>query len=182
MGQFSWLDCKDGSQILDDAIEEVYLLIPKDFGGGHIKETCYDGYGHFGGKDAYDLVADWNREWLSKTPRRVLPYSHSAVQSYGWYEKYANLSADRETVVKDLKPGFAEWRGIGIDLACYDEDNASLKYPLKITHDPYAVYEQCSPSPSDPDQGWDLSGYDDDDEEDWSEPDYYDDDSEYDED
>ncbi len=44
-------------------------------------------------------------------------------------------------------------REIGIDIACYDEDNAKLKYPIKITYDSNAVYEDCTYSLSDPDQG-----------------------------
>ena len=38
----------------------VHLLIPKEFGGGHITEECYEGYGDFGGVDAYSLLARWN--------------------------------------------------------------------------------------------------------------------------
>ena len=116
MGQFSWLDCMDGSQILDDVYEDSYLLIPKEFGGGHILEQCYDGYGHFGGRDVYALVAQWNRP--------------------------------------DICVGEDVDRNVGIHIACYDEQNASLRYPIKITHDPHAVYEDCPASPNDPNQGW----------------------------
>lgn len=119
MGQFSWLDCKTGEQVLDDVERDVYLLVPKEFGGGHIEEHCYDGYGRFGGRDAYALVAQWN--------------------------KPEYCCGDDE-----------EDRGVGIDIACYDWQNEKLKYPIKITHDPDAVYEDCRPSPSDPDQGWEV--------------------------
>lgn len=47
-------------------------------------------------------------------------------------------------------------RNIGITLACYDEDNEKLHYPIKITYQQGYTYEQCDPSPSDPDQGWNL--------------------------
>lgn len=117
MGQFSWLDCKTGEQVLDDVRRDVYLLVPREFGGGHIKEECYDGYGRFGGRDAYGLVAQWNR------PEKCT----------------GDDDADRY---------------VGIDIACYDEQNAALKYPIKITHDPDAVYEDCASSPGDPNQGW----------------------------
>lgn len=126
MGQFSWLDCKTGEQILDNVSRKSYVLVPKEFGGGHIEEHCYDGYGRFGGRDVYALVAEWNRPDLC-------------------------IGDDEED------------RYIGIGIACYDEQNASLKYPIKITHDENAVYEECEPSLSDPDQGW---KYDDDDEDD----------------
>ncbi len=117
MGQFSWLDCKTGEQVLNDVIRDVYVLVPKQFGGGHIQEGCYDGYGMFGGRDIYALVAEWN------VPE--------------------NCVGDDEID-----------RYVGIDIACYDEQNASLKFPIKITHDPQAVYEWCAPSRSDPNQGW----------------------------
>jgi len=45
-------------------------------------------------------------------------------------------------------------RLIGITLACWDEDNFKLKYPIKITYYSGAIYENCGPSPSDPNQGW----------------------------
>lgn len=123
MGQFSWLDCKDGSQVLDDVWEDVYLLIPKDFGGGHIEEHFYDGYGRFGGRDVYALVAQWN------CPDCCINEDE----------------ADRF---------------VGIQIACYDEQNEKLRYPIKITHDPNAVYEDCKPSPNDPHQGWAVEDYD----------------------
>lgn len=117
MGQFSWLDCKTGEQVLDNVERDVYLLVPKEFGGGHIEEHLYDGYGRFGGRDAYGLVAQWN------APDRCI----------------GNDEADRY---------------VGIEIACYDEQNAALRFPIKITHDPDAVYEDCRPSPNDPNQGW----------------------------
>ncbi len=42
---------------------------------------------------------------------------------------------------------------IGIDISCYDDQNRALKYPIKITHDPEAVYENVGPSRGDPNQG-----------------------------
>ena len=76
MGQFSWLDCKTKQQIIDDKRKDVFVLVPKEFGGGHIKETCYDGYGHFGGYDIFDLVADWNRKDLSENSNFIFTLIH----------------------------------------------------------------------------------------------------------
>lgn len=172
MGQFSWLDCKTGEQVVDNKRRKVYLLIPKEFGGGHIEENCYDGYGHFGGKDVYDLVADWNREYISEHPFHIFPsrirdaqWNLDCVKNgrHGgwrnelqamdkkWFEPYSDLSKTREQVLKVCR---GEWRYIGIDIACYDEDNEALPYPIKITHDANAVYEDCEPSGRDPNQGW----------------------------
>ena len=186
MGQFSWLDCVTEEQILDDVVKDVYVLVPKEFGGGHIKETCYDGYGNFGGYDIYDLVADWNREYLSKHPefefehaKKRLEYvkkyqnAHPdytekicvKVSDYEWYKDYADLDKTREEIAKNLRWG--EYRTLGIDIACYDEDNAALPYPIKITYNKNAVYEHCSPSPSDPNQGWEVHEDEYEEEDDW---------------
>lgn len=119
MGQFSWLDCITNEQIIDNKRRDVFVLIPAEFGGGHILEQYYDGYGNFGGCDVYALVARWNRADLCN----------------------GDTEHDRE---------------IGIDIACYDEDNEALKYPIKITHDAGAIYEECAFSPADPNQGWEV--------------------------
>lgn len=54
-----------------------------------------------------------------------------------------------------------EVRDLGIDLACYDKDNARLKFPIKIVENGKLNYEQVGPAMS-----CDLQGYfyDDDDE------------------
>lgn len=149
MGQFSWLDCKTGEQVLDDVRRDVYVLVPQEFGGGHIKETFYDGYGRFGGHDIYDLVVDWNREYLEE-------YCKDKHFKCDWLQKQSSVKEAFEKLEK---------RDIGISIACYDEDNMRLKYPIKITHDVNAVYEDCLPSMSDPNQGWSV--YDDEEDEEW---------------
>ena len=168
MGQFSWLDCVSGKQIIDDKVKDVYVLIPKEFGGGHIVEHCYDGYGHFGRHDIFDLVADWNRKDLSENSNFVLPYSNEQIKNKDWYEFYADPNLTREEVVKKTKEKsnrFFEWRYIGIALSCYDEDNEALPFSIKITYDETAKYEWNTPSNSDPNQGWEYE--EDEDEEDW---------------
>lgn len=149
MGQFSWLDCIDGSQILDNIHSDVYCLVPKEF-GMNLHETYYDGYGRFAGQDIYDLVADWNRVYLSNHPEYIIPQEKVRVDHHTWYKYYADLSLSREEV---SEYGECEYRWIGIVLACYDKDNAALPYPIKISHR-NAVYEECEPSLSDPNQGW----------------------------
>ena len=183
MGQFSWLDCITGEQIIDNKVKNVYVLVPKEFQkeyGKRIKEWCYDGYGNFGGYDIYDLVADWNRKYLSKHPEHEFGYAKILaeqvkewqikrpeykeridfkVSDKDWYKDYADLSKSREEVAEKTECG--EWRSIGIDLACYDEDNATLPYPIKITYNADAIYEECEPSLSDPNQGWETDDEDD---------------------
>lgn len=64
MGFFSWKTCDTKESIPNIYSERrtfpVYVLIPKEFGGGYIKETQYEGYGVFDGRDIYSLVANWN--------------------------------------------------------------------------------------------------------------------------
>ena len=138
MGQFSWLDCVDGSQVLDNTVADVYVLVPEEFGVGHIKETCYDGYGRFGGHDIYDLVVDWNYHFLEE-------YREDWSFQCNWLQNCSSV----DEALKEMPK-----REIGISIACYNEDNARIKYPIKITHDKNAVYEDCKPSLSDPNQGW----------------------------
>lgn len=153
MGQFSWLDCQDRRQILDNIKADVYVLIPEEFGGGHIHERCYDGYGHFGGEDIYALVADWNRKYLSEHPERLLEATEKNLLKFSHYETYTNLDLPLEEVKHILG---SHYRDIGISIACYDKENESLLYPIKITHDKKALYKECKPSLRDPDQGWKM--------------------------
>lgn len=64
MGVFSWLDCESKKPVKIGA-GPVYVLIPEAFGGGHIKENCYQGYGNFCGCDIFELVAEWNRKAIN---------------------------------------------------------------------------------------------------------------------
>ena len=67
MGSFSWITCDTKERIINGEKINVYVLVPEEFGGGNIKETCYGGYGRFGEKDIYDLVAIWNKDFLEGT-------------------------------------------------------------------------------------------------------------------
>lgn len=120
MGFFSW-KTSDTERSICNAYSgrktfPVFVLIPKEFGGGYILEENYEGYGVFGGQDIYALVARWN------CPERC-------------------SGRDEED------------RIIGIEIACYDEDNAKLKYPIKITAK-FKEYEKAKPSVNCPNQGY----------------------------
>lgn len=62
-----------------------------------------------------------------------------------------NAGKDEEYMIE--KYGEDYLREIGIDIGCYDRQNAALPYPLKVTHDENAIYEDCKPSKGDPKQG-----------------------------
>ena len=203
MGQFSWIYSDTNKQVIDDRRADTYLLVPKAFQekyGKAIYESCYDGYGHFGRYDIFDLIAEWNREFLSKDMLRDKP----KLENYGGLfrfeidelrkqglseeeiekkdfeqkERYYNAAVKRyeESIQKltDYKHGMSDdemsqrygryWkREIGIDIACYDEQNETIPYPIKITSK-LMEYENVSPSQSDPNQGWEEDDFD---EEDW---------------
>lgn len=201
MGQFSWIYSDTNKQVVDNRYADTYLLVPEPFQdkyGKAIYERCYDGYGNFGKYDVYDLIAEWNREYLSEAMLRDKPklenfsglydfekedlrnhgYAESEIEIKDFEQKehYYNLALDRYKItierLTDYRNGTSDeemfqkygqdWkRSIGIDIACYDEQNASIPYPIKITSREMD-YEDASPSLSDPNQGWE---YDDDD--DW---------------
>lgn len=178
MGQFSWIYSDTNEQLLDDVKADAYLLVPKPFQkeyGKAIHESGYDGYGHFGKYDVYDLVALWNRDYFPSETRIVTyPEREKYVNddcyelSVKIYKRNVQMGKDFVNYVSDTemkeKYGKEYLREIGINIACFDEDNEKLKYPIKITTKEME-YENVKPSKSDPNQGWYYSDYDG--EEDW---------------
>lgn len=120
MGFTSW-KCSDTQRSISNNASikgtfKVYVLIPEEFGGGYIEEDNYEGYGKFGNKDIFSLIAKWN------CPERC-----SGIET--------------------------EDRIIGIEIACYDEQNEKLKYPIKITEYPMK-YEDAQASLNCENQGY----------------------------
>ena len=159
MGQFSWIYSDTNEQLIDNRKADTYLLVPKPFQekyGKAIYESCYAGYGRFGRYDVYDLIPEWNKEMIPEIIRRI--------KDGNWK---CNTSENDITNLQNYyegKPITCELRWLGIVMACYDEDNFALEYPIKITTNEME-YENARPSESDPNQGWES--YDDDEEEDW---------------
>lgn len=148
MGQFSWIYSDTNKQVIDDKVADTYLLVPKAFQhkyGNVIYESCYDGYGNFGGHDVYDLVAEWNKECIPEIIRRV--------RNGTWRCNVTEKDIDNLIAYYLGDNINCELRWIGIMMACYDDDNFALEYPIKITASPMK-YEQADASRSDPDQGW----------------------------
>lgn len=57
MGQFSWYTQDTGHRIVNG---EKYKVVMTDDKGNQYVEECYQGYGIFGGKDYYELLAEMN--------------------------------------------------------------------------------------------------------------------------
>lgn len=181
MGLFSWctsdtrksISCTFNSYA--GAPTTVYLLNP--FGDPY-KESNYEGYGVFGGRDVYELVAEWNRKYLTVDNLKKPVREHWASDKEGdeYFTKAMQRYEQKCRGLKDYAAGASDeymqkhygtvfgygdgsdWkRCLGIDVACYDEDHVKLKYPIKLVEVP-VPYEEAEMSPSCPFQGYFYDG------------------------
>ncbi len=167
MGIFTWTDArirspkhnKYGEYRRKDLLEygSFGKILAPD--GTEYTVDHYNGYGMFGMKDAYDLVAEWNRKDLpelfqKKTEEKTFGCSlidvaklYASGASDEEITEYARKLADEGKIQPYLVD---DWkRNIGIAIACEDEDNMSLRYPLKIVTTRDVVrYEDLYPSRS----------------------------------
>lgn len=138
MGSFSWNKADDLTQIENIAeFTSFKFLIPKEFGGGYIKDK-YQDYGYLGTKengepkyDMYELLAFWNNA--------------EDLRYEGEYPK-----------MKEIDENTKYNRSRGIDIGCYDYQMLSLKFPLKLVSPSFkGTYEDLETcSLTDPDQGF----------------------------
>lgn len=81
MGFFSWLTCDTGRSITNihssKGVFDVYVLVPKELGGGCLRETMYCGYGIFADEDIYALCALWNE------PKKSAGMTENELRSLG---------------------------------------------------------------------------------------------------
>lgn len=146
MGQFSWFTMDTHHRIVNGDEHTVYLVDDK---GNKWKENCYEGYGVFGGKDFYELLAEMNG------------YSHKDYPDGSGIVTCPDCRKVGTDYVSD------DIRSIGIKLAFgwngeYPRgDNPNIKWPA-LTES--GEYVEDTPE-TDPDQGfpevWDEE------EEDW---------------
>lgn len=163
MGSFSWMRADKTTKRSNLTYGDSYkILIPKEFGGGFIKDKYYD-YGvvfAFDDKlpeaDLYGILAYWNsdmeifngsvvpKEYVGKKVKDLLLYDGDKFpETMEEILKYGNTRLDSN-------------RCIGIDIGCYDEEVDNLKYPLKLVSASYkGTYEECDMvSYTDPEQGF----------------------------
>ena len=170
MGSFSWTRAENTTARANLTEGDSYkILVPKEFGGGYIKDIYYD-YGYvfynsrskskyvdaegriynmeeFGENDLYGILAYWNNcddiEYNAtnrpKTMYEILKYGNTCKQSN---------------------------RCKGIEIGCYDNQIDELTYPLRLVSAFYkGTYEECrGRSYGDPNQGfgryyWDNNDY-----------------------
>ncbi|KRN10794.1 hypothetical protein [Liquorilactobacillus mali] len=142
MGSFSWNKADSLTRIKNVYYGAPFkLLIPKEFGGGFIRDH-YQDYGiitdHKTGLDydMYELLAFWNKDQLSMGGELRFNGDFPKLKSVDEY-------TDRN-------------RGLGIDIGCYDNQIDKLKYPLKLVSVGFkGSYEDLDkPSYGDPKQGF----------------------------
>lgn len=148
MGQFSWIYSDTNKQVIDNRRADAYLLVPRAFQekyGKSIYESCYDGYGHFGKYDVYDLIPEWNKGMIPEIIHRI--------KNGNWHCRTSENDIINLQNYYDGNKISCELRWLGIVMARYDEDNFALEYPIKITSREME-YENVSASERDPKQGW----------------------------
>lgn len=145
MGSFSWLRATKTTKRKNIALGDKYkLLIPKEFGGGFIKDTYFD-YGRLFYEtekeaDLYGILAYWNK-------------------CDGMRYKGNEYPATMKDILERGNTCLQENRCKGIDIGCYDEQVDKLKYPLKLVSVSYkGTYEDCEGrSYRDPNQGFEKT-------------------------
>lgn len=164
MGQFSWMYADTNNETALNEGGQAYVPFPD---GTVIFEKRYRGYGIFRGYDIFDLVADWNRKNISSVNIRkpLREQWGNTEDAEAWFSlaiKRYNKACQRITDFTNGKTSRymevtygRDWkRSIGIDIACYDEENVALKFPIKICQNKPICYDALPASNSDPNQGW----------------------------
>lgn len=142
MGSFSWLRADVTTSKANIACGDAFAcLIPKEFGGGYIVDNYRD-YGDLYDEDKnveydmYELLAFWNKDIVGESLKYDGDFPNLKAK-----DKYTDYNRNR-----------------GIDIACYDIDIDTVKYPLKLVSVKYAkthTYEDCkNKSFGDPNQGF----------------------------
>ena len=165
MGYFTWTDARKEPKLLKNG---DFSSADKIGYGWYAKIVCpdnteivepyYEGYGLFDGKDVYDLVVDWNKDYLEDIFNRM---AKEDANHWGahlkdlavFYQKddTKNVYAEVQRLISTGKemPCFKdEWkRKIGIAIACDNNNNKALPYPIKITRTKWKKkYDELVPS------------------------------------
>lgn len=174
MGSFSWtradLTTKRSNLTYGDKYK---ILVPKEFGGGYIKDIYFD-YGKVFALQEDDDFSHLKKFALDKDIGYfVYVDEHGAVKHFeceadlygilaywnGCQEMHYNFPTYPKTMVEILlfgKTDDYDNRDKGIDIGCYDIQVDNLKYPLKLVSSSYkGTYEDCEGrSYGDPNQGF----------------------------
>lgn len=144
MGSFSWTraDKTTKRSNLTDG-DNYKILIPKEFGGGFIKDRYYD----------YGLVFEYDDTKENADLYGILAYWNKCEGMEFDGEEYPSTMED---ILERGKTTLQNNRCKGIEIGCSDNDIKKLKYPLKLVSASYqGTYEDCKMrSYGDPEQGF----------------------------
>lgn len=168
MGSFSWTRAEATTRRSNITDGDKYkILVPKEFGGGYIKDIYFDCGQVFRSCPAYgcyvDRAGDVHRFEDAADLYGILAYWNRCEPM-----EYTGI-AYPQTMIDILKYGLTDAqhnRCRGIRIGCYSGDIDKLQYPLKLVSASYrGTYESCKGrSYADPNQG--FGGYK------WTDPDY----------
>jgi len=185
MGFFSWdtADTKDSIMNIHSGAENevVYLVQPK---GKNIEETEYEGYGEFGGVDAYEWLAEHNisKEILARA--EALNIEKRLLGIYLDYKYYIDTRTDKKysyvftNLFEDLNDfeNYGEEvegvvvnelikSGVWVEMPISDY-LGEITVPLKFSYNELAVYDLLEASEIADNQGFFYSEEEDEYEED----------------
>ena len=155
MGFFTWMFADNLSKRLDMG-EKGYLACPD---GTFYCASLYEGQGEFGGVDAYEMVVDWNKNFIVEQYKLLKENKDSFLKDKDRFTinliaKFIEFELDEERMDYELENDnggpIPEWkRYIGIGIVDDENDgNILLPYPIKITSTMCVKYNELPPSVS----------------------------------
>lgn len=168
MGSFSWTRAEHTTKRANLTYGDKYkMLVPKEFGGGYIKDIYYD-YGKlFECRKVSDFAFARCQGYFTYVDAKGQTYSmYSTADVYGilaYWNSVEGMNFDGVerplTMIDILKRGRTHEdinRCKGVRIGCCVEEVDELKYPLKFVSPSYnGTYEDCGGrSYGDPNQGF----------------------------
>lgn len=163
MGFFSWKFCNCKGRLIIG--NPAYLLMPD---GNHIYEFGYDGHGHFGAYDVYEVMAEQNQAYLEgrrdlehfvEPPEDISNYSSQesyerAVRRYNYaVQRLRDFASGKDENYMEKKYDEDWLREIGIELDnCPSKYKRRLPFRIKVSSEP-VDYKSVRPSAGDEKQG-----------------------------
>lgn len=157
MGQFSWKTQDTNEPIFCDwdrygDRQTIYMIDPRD--GTQYKEDSYKGYGIFGGRDFYELLAD-----INKNESIILDKAKNDIEKFNlvFAKDFKDLTQDELKYKREF--GIVLWFKF-VEWYCYSHDHKidSFKIisPILVKNpDSWITYIGFGKHPeSDPNQGW----------------------------
>jgi hypothetical protein len=130
MGMFSWYTQDTNKRIV--ANQEKTIIMTDMFGNKWVEE-CYEGYGEFGGKDFYELLAEMNG--LGSDREKGIELAFEYASGYNPFAIFPSLTENGE-YMKGVAPTMDDNQGFNVgkryakkpDPKDYHRDNIAVDY------------------------------------------------------